>query len=308
MDYLFFLQNLRETLMSWVSLLFLFISEFGVALSFLIPFVIYWCVDKNAGKKILFGYSFSLPLNDFIKNVACVYRPWIKDSRLHIYEGAKSTATGYSFPSGHTVGASSSFFGIWYWQKSRKVIAAFFFILPFFVAFSRNWLGAHTLIDVLVALLEGFLIVVFLGKFIEKFDKDGFDVIFLILSFVMIIILYLIVFLKSYPIDYLPNGSIAVDPQKMKYDFIKSTGIFLGFVISWVLERRVVKFEVPKSFYQKIIVGIIGIATIGLLLYVIFPFILSGCQKEIRGFIKYFLTLIWATFLYPLIFSRVLKK
>ncbi|MCR5613773.1 phosphatase PAP2 family protein [Treponema sp.] len=308
MDYLYFLQNLREGSMSWLTPVLYCISEYGVTLAFLIPLVIYWCIDKKAGKKIVFAYSFSLVFNDFVKNIACVYRPWIKDERLHHYSKAGKTATGYSFPSGHTVGASSSYFGIGLWQKNRKAVAAIFFILPFFVAFARNWLGAHTLQDVCVGLAEGFLAAFFMSKVIEYFDDDKKDVILLCASLLVVAVFYVVVMLKSYPIDYLADGSIAADPAKMKLDFIKMSGMFSGFIIAWFLERRFVKFDVPESVPAKIIVGSIGVGTAGLFLYVLVPFIFSKAGAEVKGFARYFITMIWTVCLYPLVFSSILKK
>lgn len=72
------------------------------------------------------------------------------------------TLSSYSFPSGHTM-AATSFYGVlswlairgiktWYWRVMAMSGAAFMVLL---VAFSRIYLGAHYLSDVLGALCEG---------------------------------------------------------------------------------------------------------------------------------------------------------
>ena len=72
MDYLFLLQNLREGILSWLTPVFFFFSEVGLVTSFLVPFVIYWCIEKKAGAKILFCYSLASFITNVVKVCACV--------------------------------------------------------------------------------------------------------------------------------------------------------------------------------------------------------------------------------------------
>jgi undecaprenyl-diphosphatase len=70
--------------------------------------------------------------------------------------------TGYSFPSGHTM-AATVFYGVltafavrklqdWRWRALAVIVAALIVLL---IAFSRLYLGAHYLSDVLAAIAEG---------------------------------------------------------------------------------------------------------------------------------------------------------
>lgn len=106
-------------------------------------------------------YSVVQIFNQFLKNTFCVYRPWIRDSRIEPVSGAKSGATGYSFPSGHTASSTGVYgsLGI-FCRKNYKLISIFSFILIFLIMFSRNWLGVHTPQDVIVAFLCGFVLIV----------------------------------------------------------------------------------------------------------------------------------------------------
>ena len=153
MDYLYALQCLREAGPEFVNYIFLFISETFFLGGVVFAAYVYWCVDKAAGSAILIGYGASVFVNQTIKNIACIYRPWILDPRLHVYSAAAGSATGYSFPSGHTVSAASVFGGISFWQRKRRWVVVLMSIMIFLVAFSRNWLGAHTMKDVVVAVL-----------------------------------------------------------------------------------------------------------------------------------------------------------
>ena len=45
---------------------------------------------------------FGTLVNQFLKLVCRVPRPWVRDPNFTIVEAARADATGYSFPSGHT--------------------------------------------------------------------------------------------------------------------------------------------------------------------------------------------------------------
>lgn len=64
--------------------------------------IVYWAVNKKTGTWILLNFAGANLLNGFLKLTACVYRPWIKDARIIPAGDAITTATGYSFPSGHS--------------------------------------------------------------------------------------------------------------------------------------------------------------------------------------------------------------
>ena len=96
MDYLYFLQGLREACPSAINMIFVLISEFVVSVGVLIPAIIYWCYDKRAGRRMLFGIGAAKSLADTLKMFLCINRPWILDSRLHLASEVEGTATGYS--------------------------------------------------------------------------------------------------------------------------------------------------------------------------------------------------------------------
>ena len=81
--------------MEWVSM-------FAVDYLILIPVFLYWFWDKRKGLYTLVSYYFCMVVTPLIKLTACIYRPWIRDSRVLPAGDSIRTATGYSFPSGHT--------------------------------------------------------------------------------------------------------------------------------------------------------------------------------------------------------------
>lgn len=308
MEYLFSLQNLREMSPQWINYFFIFISEILVRASIVAAVGIYWCINKKVGASILITYSGSYSLNQIIKNTACIYRPWILDSRLHAESSILSSATGYSFPSAHTVTASSIFGSIAAWFKEKKgvVITSFAFIL--FVAFSRNWLGAHTMTDVLVGIFEGcFMVVVslFVTSYIEKNPSK--DTAFAIIGILFAVLSLIILNFKSYPIDYAIDGSILADPYDMKTDCFSACGFLTGSLTGWWLERRFVNFNVEGTIKVKIIRFLIGGLIVGGI-YLLFTLVFKSLNTHFSHFIKYFGMMFVGMYVYPLIFTKVESK
>ena len=106
-QYLLFLQNFRNSINDALTPFMEMISLFAVTFLVIIPAMIYWCVDKESGLYTMASYTATIAINAVVKLTACVYRPWIRDSRILPAGDAISTATGYSFPSGHTTMATS---------------------------------------------------------------------------------------------------------------------------------------------------------------------------------------------------------
>ena len=104
-DYLLLLQRFRESINDALTPLMEGLSLFAVTYLILIPVFVYWVVDKRKGLYTLVSYYLCRSVNAIVKLTACIYRPWIRDARVMPAGDAITTATGYSFPSGHTVSA-----------------------------------------------------------------------------------------------------------------------------------------------------------------------------------------------------------
>ena len=111
-DYLLMLQRFRERINGILTPFMELVSLFAISFLILIPAFIYWCTDKRIGLYALSTYALSSVLTVVIKLTACVYRPWIRDSRIIPAGDSVRSATGYSFPSGHTANAASIYGGV----------------------------------------------------------------------------------------------------------------------------------------------------------------------------------------------------
>ena len=117
MEYLLFLQQLRESAPTIINEAILFVSEFmGGTGALAVIALVYWCISKHAGSFMLLNFSSAYMVNQTLKNIFCVSRPFLQDSRLHPY----TEATGYSFPSGHTMLGTAVYSSAAIWQKNRK--------------------------------------------------------------------------------------------------------------------------------------------------------------------------------------------
>ena len=308
MNYLFALQTIRESAPEFINLIFVIISEYFIVLSFIVPAVIYWNIDKSAGATIIVGYGLSYELNQTIKNFACVYRPWILDSRLHIDPHGAKSATGYSFPSGHTTTAASVYGGISIWQKKRTWVVVLMSFLVLMTAFARNWLGAHTLKDVLWAvLLVGIwlCIINFLKYWLLK--NPARDTVLCFGGIAISVILLIVVSVKSYPVDYAADGSILVNPYDMLTDCYSGFGNFTGILLGWWLQRHFLNFSTQVSAKAKILRTVTG-ALVCLLIYLTFGKIFAFTGAHISHLIKYFTIFFYILYLHPLFFTKVMEK
>ena len=245
-QYLLLLQDLRNATGGIFNEIFNGISKFAVDILPFLPFVILWCVDKNWGYRFITAIMGGEVVNGIIKLTVCAYRPWIRSDLIEPAGDSKTAATGYSFPSGHTMCATTMYGSVFVWQKDkRRWLAVVCAVMIALTAFSRNFLGVHTPQDVLVSFVESSLLIFIIGlvgKRIAGNDKL-IDILSIIGIFAIIGVLIYIIF-KPYPMDYV-DGELLVDPQKMMNDCFKGCGGFLGLVIGSYIERHFIHYEIP---------------------------------------------------------------
>ncbi|MBQ9630538.1 MAG: phosphatase PAP2 family protein [Treponema sp.] len=309
--YLLKLQDLRFSFSS-LEYFFAFVSELATSPAIVILVCLYyWAYNKKNGFFIIMLTATSQVLNQFIKNTACVYRPWIRDSRISCSPFAIEEAKGYSFTSGHTIMAGSSAGGIAFlsWQK-RKYISLLCIVYILLVAFSRNFLGCHTPQDVLVAMLESFVLIFALSRCILWLEKNPSKhwVVFL-LSIIFTIAYLLYTQFKPYPLDYV-NNKLLVDPYEMKTDSFKVAGCFFGLALGSFIESKCINFSTENiSNKIKFIRSLIGLVCAATVLLGINPLLKSLISDaNICGFIRYTLLFLTATACVPALFTFVEKR
>ena len=252
-NYLLMLQNFREATGGVLDTFMEVITKLGET-SIVVFFIglIYWGVNKRQGIFLMFSLYTNRIINGFIKITACVYRPWIRDSRITPLPEAKVDATGYSFPSGHTTNAVSVWGGLAVSTKDGtrvpKWFSAILAVLVLLIGFSRNYLGVHTPQDVVVALIIGAAVLFLISKLMPIIDEHpNMDIWVLLGGVALCVLLILYAALKSYPVDYAADGSVIVEGSKMAVDSFKNAGMGIGFFIGWFIERRFIKFSTDNN-------------------------------------------------------------
>lgn len=261
--YLLWLQDFRDSIndawtpfMEWVSM-------FATTYLILIPVFLYWFWDKRKGLYALVSYYFCMVVTPITKLTVCAYRPWIRDSRVLPAGDSITTATGYSFPSGHTTtcGPLAGGVAVTAWEDKRSrwmsfVLAAFILL----TGFSRNYLGVHTPQDVFVAISISVLSLILTAKLFEYLDRHPDKEDWLLLGgFIFCWLGILYITLKPYPTDLNAEGKLIVDPQKMMNDGYGDLGKVIGFIIGRYVEKKWIRFQPMKRGWVSAIVCLLGL-------------------------------------------------
>ena len=256
----------------------------------------------------MFLASFGRLVNSLLKDIFCIYRPWILDSDIHPAGDAMKKASSFSFPSGHTQFTTAIYGGIaYFYRKKFPILIIPCAVIILAVAFSRNFLGVHTPQDVLFAIIETVALMFLAEKIFDAAERDK---IFLqnafILGIIFCVISAIYMLTKSYPVDYL-NGEIIVSAENAKLDSVDSIGITLGFLIGAALENKFIDFSTNVDIGVKIRRVLIGGAVGGAAIVLMLLIKLTGFEI-IYEFFKGFMPLFSITFLIPYAFNYLEKK
>ena len=309
-EYLLGLQSFREGVGGGLTEFLSKMTWFGeMNVVLIIIALIYLCVHKETGTYLLMGWSGNRVVNGVIKVTGCVYRPWIRDARIAPEANALATATGYSFPSGHSMNGASLFGGMAIRKGIKTGFRIVLWIMVGLVAFSRNFLGVHTPQDILVGTIVGVLVMFLTGKLLSWISAHPEkDLPVAIIGIAIAVAAAIFAALKPYPADYDAAGNLLVDGMKMANDTFKAVGWLSAFMIGWILERRFVRFSVEGSLqnrFFRLTCGLLGYYVISL---IINPLIKAAAAGFAGTVITCFIQMFYITFLFPLAVVLVHKR
>ena len=268
------LRSIQSIANPFLDILFQLITMCGEQIVLIsIIAVIYWALDKKFGEYIAYSVLTSVLLNNTIKDIFKMKRP-IGEKGIRTLR--EQTATGYSFPSGHTQSASS-FYGAMAIYLKKRIMYIIATIMIILVGFSRLYLGVHYPKDVIVGGILGVLTSLICYKLYNKFENK--------------MLLYVITF-----VIFIPALTFAHSA-----DFIKGMGTYLGFIIGIYIEKKYVNFSVEGSTGNKIIrvlLGILILLTLQVGLKVLLP------SATIFSFIRYLLISLTGIGIYPMVFKK----
>lgn len=282
LQFLRWLEGLRT---DFLNMVFEGITLLGEETLIIFIVVALWlAVDKKLAQQVFFVTVASLSVNGIIKNFAQVPRPFTKGiSCVRV-----DTATGYSFPSGHTQGFAtwSSFFAI----KVKKIwLSVLVGVLITLVAVSRLYLGAHYPSDVIVAVVLGVSLSAF-GNYLFVKVKDTKK-------------LYLGTFLIMTP--FIAYFLYVADP--LFADLFKTFGMIGGMVVVSFLDEKTEPLSYEVAWWKKVIRIVLG---------VVIAVALKEVIKRMNVFevmpislfidaIRYFVVVMAVGVLCPLLFKKI---
>ena len=305
--YLLWLQDWRTSIEGVLDPFMEWISLFGVRTIVIFPVFVYWCLNKKKGLFILYAWKLSQTFNALVKLTACVYRPWVRDARIIPAGDALSTATGYSFPSGHTMMATPIYGGLTTCTKN-KLVRAFWIVMILILMFSRNYLGVHTPQDVLVGFVLGFAAIYAAQKVFDYLDRNpGKDVLVMILSGMAGILTLVYVTYKPYPMDYV-DGKLLVDPVKMTVDSWGDAGGFTTLAVLWYIESRFIKFEPTGWNLKGVTICVIGLIPLYWLIWNVRSIIPASVGPHMNKFLKESILLFYSIIVWPLVIKLFTRK
>ena len=311
-DYLLLLQDFRNGVGSFLAPFMMWISNFSISFwPLAIMAMIYWSIDRKMGKRFLLGFNLGILANGFLKLTFCIYRLWIRDARVIPYGNSKVSATGYSFPSGHSTWATSTFghIGFWLNKNRQKLLSIICFVIVILVLFSRNYLGVHTPQDVMVGFIST-TFMCFLAEKIEDYsDKDNKrDKYVLIGGLLICVILIAYYELKSYPLVYLDDGSLLVDPNKMKGDSYQGIGLISSYVICRYFERRNFQFDIELNPKDRFIIGIFALIPLYIWMMPVATYLRTILSSSLAQFIDFFVFYIYVLIIVPILMKIINNK
>lgn len=305
MSFLYFLEEIRNPVLDF---LFSIVTLFGEETVFMaVGMIVFWCVNKQKGYYLLSVGFVGTVINQFLKILFRIPRPWVKDPNFTIVESAREAASGYSFPSGHTQTSVGLFGGLALKFKNRAIRIASI-ALCVLVPLSRMYLGVHTPADVGVSIVIALVLIFVLAPIFEKAERSPKVMYALLFSLTGIMLAYLLfISFWSFPeeVFHVDNVHNYISAVKNAYTL---TGCMLGFLVVYTVDLKWLKFETKAVWWVQII-KIAG----GLALVLAVKELLRAPLEAIlpantwARMLRYFLMVVTAGTLWPISFKYFAK-
>lgn len=299
MELLYLLENIRTPF--WDSVLSA-LTHLGEETVFMVvAIVIFWCVSKREGYYLLLMGFLGTVLNQFLKLLFRIPRPWVQDPDFTIVESARAEATGYSFPSGHTQNAVATFGGIA--RSSRRSWLRWVCVAVLLgVSFSRLYLGVHTPLDVGVSFALATIMVLTLYPLVQQADRKPSLMAGLIVGMLLLCGAYLL-FAYIYPF---PADVDAVNLASGRENGWKLLGATVGFGLAWWLDRQYIHFDTQAVWWVQLVKVAVGLGLLmGIRAGLKAPLLALLGDAGLSGAVRYAVMVLFAGALWPMSFRHL---
>ena len=296
MALLYWLEGLRTPFLDEIMSV---VTRLGEETIFMVVAIVaFWCISKKSGYYLLTVGFLGTTLNQFLKLLFRIPRPWILDPDFTIVESARDAATGYSFPSGHTQNAVGTF-GAIARMTSRRWVRVLCIVILLAVSISRMYLGVHTPYDVGVSFVIATVLVFAVYPLMKKIDEKPSRLLWLLGGMVICSGAYL-VFTYAFPF---PVDVDAANLQSGISNGWKLLGATVGMLAACWLDQKYIYFDPKAVWWAQLAKTILGLA----LLLVIksglkAPLIALFGDPGLAGAVRYFLVVLFAAAVWPMTF------
>lgn len=301
MQLLYFFEKIR---MPWLDNLMLVFTQFGGEILFMaLAIGLFWCVSKRLGYYMMTVGFVGTILNQFLKLVFRISRPWVKDPNFTIVEAARADAGGYSFPSGHTQNAAATLLcpAVTIKQKALRIVL---WALYFLVAVSRMYLGVHTPLDVGVSLVIGLALVFALRPFFTGSEMKP-RLIYALFGGMLALSLLYVLYVEFWPFPADIEAENMAEGTKNAYTLF---GAVAGMLLSCWLDQRYIHFTTEGSLPAQIIKLVVGLGiTVGLRVVLKAPLNALFHGAPVADALRYFCMVVFAAAVWPLTFPWICK-
>ena len=296
MELLYWFESIRTPVL---DVLMSLVTHLGEETFFMVgALFVFWCVDKRKGYYLLSVGFVGILVNQWLKIVCRVPRPWVKDPNFTIVESARMEAAGYSFPSGHTQTAVGFFGGVARFTGQLWLRIVCIVILAL-VAISRMYLGVHTPADVGVSLVVAAVLVFALYPLVEStlwFPNR----IYGILGVLLAVSLAFVGFMEFFPFPADVDAANLGGAVKNAYSM---AGAVAGMLVVSVLDNRLIQFPNRAPWWGqavKLVCGLVLVVLVKSLLKA--PLLAAFGGHEAAHAVRYFLMVLAAGAVWPLTF------
>lgn len=296
MELLYWFESIRNPVLdAFMSL----VTHLGEETFFMIgALFVFWCVDKRKGYYLLSVGFVGVLVNQWLKIICRVPRPWVRDPDFTIVESAKAEAAGYSFPSGHTQTAVGFFGGVARFT-GRLWLRIICLAAAVLVPVSRMYLGVHTPADVGVAFATAAVLVFVLYPLIEStlwFPNR----IYLILGVLLAVSLAFAGFMEFFPFPADVDPANFAEAVKNSYSMAGAVG---GMLLVSVFDNRLLQFPNRAPWWGQAVKLLGGLVLVVLVKSLLKAPLLALCGgHEAAHAVRYFLMVLTAGGVWPMTF------
>lgn len=259
MKFLYFLESLRNPVLDFIFSLITLCGEETVFMA--VGMIVFWCIHKYKGYYLLCVGFMGTVINQFLKILCRVPRPWIKDPNFTIVESAREAATGYSFPSGHTQTSVGLFGGIARATKIRALRMGMI-VLAVLVALSRMYLGVHTPADVLVSVAVALFLVFAaypLFKKAEKSPRVMYGILFSFLGLMVAYILFVMLYRFPEAVYHVDEVHNLISARKNGFTLL---GCAVGLIVVYAVDQKWTHFDTKAVWWAQVLKVTGGLALV----------------------------------------------